>query len=328
MGLTDMIQDLWGTQPFWSSSWKTNVISSGMTRRLCHRRAMCEQLHQPQHRYGPWSREDQMWVVRFMNPNAAETVCVHGSLQRSQIGCGIGVAGTISGYVYAASGGWVSTWPAGLHIAGASSLRSAGSCTEACLAQQCVRGSVAEGSVVCNVRHMGTTERRWSTCSVSSCFQHGVARAARNTLASATWKSRSLAFSSLGSISQLTRTFSLVFLLATGRFGSAGFVGGDVFESNPQSLCAGVGFLRSLVSHCSNKRSTEAWTQAALWSCYFWSRCSLGFWADESPFVPGTALVDGTESLIRRVIASLGIFNTGSFKQTHIHMAGCEGLSD
>lgn len=58
-----------------------------------------------------------------MNPNAAETVCVHSYLQGSHIGIVIGTIGTIigtigtiNGCVYAASGGWVSTWPAGLHI--------------------------------------------------------------------------------------------------------------------------------------------------------------------------------------------------------------------
>lgn len=186
-----------------------------MTWQLCHWRAICEQLHQPQHRYSPWSLEDQMWVVWFMNPNA-ETVCVHSYLQGSQIGTVIGTIVTVNGCVYAASGGWVSAWPAGLHITGASPLMNPGSYTEACLAQRDVQGSAAEGSVAGNVRHMGRMERRWSTCSASSCLQHGIAWAARNTLTSATWKPRSWAFSSSGSISQLTWTFSLVCLLAMG----------------------------------------------------------------------------------------------------------------
>lgn len=54
-----------------------------------------------------------------------------------------------------------------------------------------VSGAVPQrdGSVAGNVRHMGTTQRSWSMCS-SSCFQHGIAWAARDTLISATWKSR------------------------------------------------------------------------------------------------------------------------------------------
>lgn len=62
--------------------------------------------------------------------------------------------------------------------------------------------------------------------------------------------------------------FSLIFFLAMDRFGSVGFVGGDIFETNPQSLCSRIGFLNSVVSHCGNKHSSEAWTQAALLRCY------------------------------------------------------------
>jgi len=76
MGLTDMFQDLWETQPFWSSSWKPNGIPSGTTWRLCHWRAVREQIYQPQHRFSPWSLEDQTLAVCFTSPNAADSVSV------------------------------------------------------------------------------------------------------------------------------------------------------------------------------------------------------------------------------------------------------------
>lgn len=60
----------------------------------------------------------------------------------------------------------------------------------------------------------------------------------------------------------------------------------------------------------------------------FMEQMQFGVWVDESPFVPSTAPVGSTESLTRGEITSLGVLNTGSFKQTHIHMEGCEGLSD
>lgn len=115
--------------------------------------------------------------------------------------------------------------------------------------------------------------------------RHGPAWATRNTFTSATWKSISGAFSSWGSISQLMWTFSLVFPLVTGRFGSAGCVRGGIFEPSPQSLCSRVHFF-ALSTHPSQPYSTNARTQAASWSCCFWSWCSLGFWEAQRPFVP------------------------------------------
>ena len=157
-----------------------------------------------------------------MNPHAAATVCVPGYLQGSQIGTVIGTIGTINGCVYAASGGWVSTWPAGLHIAGMSSVMNAGSRTEMCLALQCVCGSATEG---CETYGYDAEKMEHVLCFqlLSAWDSLGCQKYTRFGYL----KIKILGFQLFGI--QFTRTFSLVFLLATGRFGSVGFVGGDFF---------------------------------------------------------------------------------------------------
>lgn len=215
----------------------------------------------------PLGLEDQLWVIWSMNPR---TVCVNGYLQGSQTDAVIWTIGTINGCVYTASRGWVSSWPSH-HWSGPS---------HRCM----ILSWRVPGTVVCPGQcHKGVWGQQCEPCGYDAeevehmpCFQ---LLSAWDSLSCqkythfSYWKSSSQAFGSSGPISQI---YTGIFLLAMGTLGSVGLVGGDILESNSQSLCSRVGFLQSLVSHCNNKHSTKAWTEAALWSCYLWSRCSLG----------------------------------------------------
>lgn len=111
-----------------------------MTWRHCHWPAVREHLSQPQHRSSPWSLEDQMGMVWYLNPNAAGTVFVTVSKDQGwQLWAG--TSGTVNGCVCAVSRGWVSPWPAGLYTSGTSSVMNTGSCAEIRWAQQRAEGS-------------------------------------------------------------------------------------------------------------------------------------------------------------------------------------------
>lgn len=86
-------------------------------------------------------------------------------------------------------------------------------------------------------------------------------------------------------------------------------------------------FLRFLLIHRSH-RQHECPDTGGFMELLFLEPVQFGFLSSPKPFCAGAAPTDGTESPIQRTTSPLDIFNTASFKQTRIHMEGCEGLSD